>query len=278
MGHVTSLDKQNRICTCGSTYRPRAVCCLGTKIFQSKHKNKRERERKKTHPSRATTPSRDPVHSRKLLSGILLVINLIHAASRQQTSLKARYLAETPSLISTDYPKSHDEFHVSSDEHSQPCFRGRQSAHLIFFFVTAVCISLSLSSRTHIVWARSLSLRVRDCRQTSFIPYIQPQRADAVCGSVRYICHDECSRSFWSENSAASECEHLHELTTNNPELWWTKRLQSSWVLGHMAHSLFILGFRFGASGGFGCLSDQSRGSRLICGGSVAEQVLLTAG
>lgn len=43
-----------------------------------------------------------------------------------------------------------------------------------------------------------------------------------------------------------------------------------SWVTWHI-HSVF---WDFGASGGFGFLSDQSRGSCLICGGSVVEQVL----
>lgn len=112
--------------------------------------------------------------------------------------------------------------------------------------------------------------------QPSFIPYIQLRRPDTVCSSVLYICvapwrHVEFSRWFWSENSAASVCERPHELTTDNPELKWIRKgLQRTWIMGHMARSLFIRGFSFGASGGFDFLFDPSRGARLICRGSVA--------
>lgn len=82
--------------------------------------------------------------------------------------------------------------------------------------------------------------------QPSFIPYIQLRRPDTICSSVLYICaapwhHVEFSRWFWSENPAASVCERPHELTTDIPELKWVRKgLQRSWIMGHMAWSLFI--------------------------------------
>lgn len=79
----------------------------------------------------------------------------------------------------------------------------------------------------------------------------------------QFLIREFCSFRVWS--SPWTDHQQPRAVLVN-------KGLQSSWVLGHMAH--FILGFRFGASGGFGFLSDQSRGSHLICRGSVAEQVL----
>lgn len=152
-----------------------------------------------------------------------------------------------PSLISTDFPKKHGESHVSPDEHSQPCFRGRQSVSSsdILFRGYSVYLSITLLKHTHCLSTLTLLTRawlhVR-LSQPSFIPYIQPQRADAVCGSVLYIWialrrHVEFSRSFWSGNSAASACDHLHELTTNNPELYWSIKdfkVAGSWVTWHI--------------------------------------------
>lgn len=161
------------------------------------------------------------------------------------------------SLVFTDYPKSHDEL-VSPQTNTQPlCFcGGKAGSQLIRYSISWLLrVPLSVTLLTHTTVRLS---------RPSFILYIQRQCPDAMCSRVLFICvaswhHVEFRRWFWSENSAASVCERPYELTTDNPELKWIRKgRQISWIMGHMAQSLFIRGFSFGASGGFDFLLIQA--------------------
>lgn len=88
-----------------------------------------------------------------------------------------------PSLISTDYPKSSDEFHVGSALFLWQAV----SSSDILFFVAVVYISLSFSSCTHIAWARSPSWRVSDCRKT-FSAIFYSLYSASVCWSCLLQC------------------------------------------------------------------------------------------
>lgn len=74
------------------------------------------------------------------------------------SSLQARYLAQTPSLISTDYPKSHDGFHVGSGELSPVPVAGRQLIGYSFsWLLLRVCVSLCHAPHAHTLRACALS-------------------------------------------------------------------------------------------------------------------------
>lgn len=79
----------------------------------------------------------------------LLSNDLINAASRRPTTFKACCVAEMPSLVSTDYPKSRDDLRVASDKHVVLWGEGRQSAHQIFLFVAVACTSFCHSPHTY---------------------------------------------------------------------------------------------------------------------------------
>lgn len=175
-----------------------------------------------------------------------------------------------PSLISTDYPKS-DEFHVGSEEHSPPCSRGRESAHLIFLFCgCCVCVSLSVTRLVHTRCLSTLTLLTRarlpsDCSYPASVPAYPQQRASHLhfTAAPRWVQPHFVICSFCVWTSPWPD--------RRQPWAVIYFKVVPSWVTWHI--HFFILGSQFGASGGFGFLSDQSRGSHLICGSSVAEQV-----
>lgn len=137
------------------------------------------------------------------------------------------------------------------------------------------------SPHAHIVWARSLLLCERDCCQTFSAIFYSVYSAYSLSVAVRFLFALRCgamlsSAAVSDQRILALLCVHISmnwPLTT--PSCSGQKKdfkAASSWVTWHI-HFLFWDSV-FGASGGFGFLSDQSRGSRWFCWGSVVEQVL----
>lgn len=103
------------------------------------------------HPAQQCTQEIPYIQARWCFHIFLLSNDLINAASRRPTSFNACCVAEMPSLVSTDYPKSCDELRVASDKHSTTVVvwgECRQSAHQIFLFVAAASTSFCHSPHT----------------------------------------------------------------------------------------------------------------------------------
>lgn len=143
----------------------------------------------------------------------------------------------------------------------------RESAHQIFFFVAAVCTPFCHPPHTH-------------CRQTISTIFYSLYSASVPWHCLQqyalYLYRTLASRRVqllvlireFCSCSAPMAPRTVRPTTTEPKRI--RKGLQSSWVMGHVTRSLFILGFSFGDSGGFDSLFDRGRGARLICRGSFA--------